>query len=154
MFTVGHCLSIMIRRFLLFATLLSLSSPLRLIFRRSGVAGSGNIITLICRDEQDMAIDLRMNDSIKFFVNRTFEHDEQSLDRLVQLTMASQGTSASFQITPELEGNYACGIVGAQRGTGTSDSMPLVGEFFFLTILVQLTVLDGHFLLNFSTANK
>ena len=123
MFTVGHCLSIMIRRFLLLATLLSLSvcqSPLTLIFSRSGVAGSGNIITLICRD-QGIDINLRMNDSIEFFVNRTF-----ALDR-ARLTISTEGTSASFKMTAELEGTFTCGIV-----EGTSNPVTLVGEFLLI----------------------
>ena len=119
----------MLRRFLLFATLYSsacqLTEQLRFTFQRSGY-GTGNAITLFCYNDQGIQINLMMNDSVKFFVNRTIPGPD--LGRLVELTRSEDGTSVSFIITRELEGQYACGTVDPAPLV-TSNYVPLVGKF-------------------------
>ena len=100
------------------------ADALRLAFERGG-HGTGNVITLMCFNDQDTKINLQTNDSVKLFVNRTRTPDEESLDQMVQVHASEDGMSISFVITGELEGYYVCGT-----STTSSNLEPLIGEFY------------------------
>ena len=121
----------MFRRLLLLAILTWHSTEqLRLTFERSV-----NVITLFC-SEGGLQINLMVNTSVRFYLNRTVVGAMTSLETHVTLELTQSGTGASFLINPNLEGYYSCGTQPEDSSLVTSPPEPLIGEFNSETIPV------------------
>ena len=115
---------IMLRGFLLLAILTWHSTEqLRLVVERSI-----NSITLICRNRDDLVINVMQNTSVKFYLDQT--------ELTTRTHLIPSETGVSFQINPNLEGNYSC---GTRTGDGSSlvtvmsqPPKPLIGKFELL----------------------
>ena len=107
--------------FLSFPMCLSAQHQYALSFHRSG-----STVILMCHNESSGSnIDVEMDSSIDFFVNRSRGDriDDQPTSLSVLLSRMARrleriGRAASFQMTPELEGYYSC-------GTRTTESFPI-----------------------------
>jgi hypothetical protein len=124
----------MLRRVLLLAVLTWHSTEqFRLVFERSV-----NVINLNCLDEAGQAINLVVNTSVRFYLNRT--------DGIQSILMRS-GTGATFVINPALEGDYSCGTEDSL--VTLSQPEPLIGEFD-VTQFDMCLIRDCDLIINFS----
>lgn len=104
----------------LLTVLLFLSLPMCLLAQHQYTITfqrSGSTVILMCRNESSGSdVDVEMDSSIDFFVNRTdgvrIDDQPSSLSELLS-RMARRlvriGRTATFQMTPKLEGYYSCG---------------------------------------------